>query len=212
MKDARASRARQLQEGPEPPQEDRIRLLIDRYKQGDDQAFTEIVRLYHRQVAALAFRIVRDYDDAADVSQVVFSKMVENIRHYDSNKKFYTWLYRITVNASIDYLRKHRRHRHESLEEMGEILESTQAESDPLRHLQQHQIGSHILYAANQLTDKQRSALLMRDVGGRPIDDIARIMDMPAATVRWYLHRARSAVRRELVRRCPQLLVSLGIR
>jgi RNA polymerase sigma-70 factor (ECF subfamily) len=187
-----------------------VKQLIQQYKRGDERAFAAIVQLYRKQVAALAYRVVRDYDDAADVTQIVFTKMIENVRNYDDDKKFYTWLYRITFNASIDYLRKHRRHRHEAIEELGDLLESNGA--DPARQLQCRQLGSEIESAASHLTERQRSAIVLRDVNGCRVDDIARIMDMPQATVRWYLHRARMSIRRELQRRCPQLLIAMGIR
>jgi RNA polymerase sigma-70 factor (ECF subfamily) len=190
--------------------ESQVKQLIAQYKRGNERAFAAIVQLYRKQVAALAYRVVRDYDDAADVTQIVFTKMIENIRNYDDDKKFYTWLYRITFNASIDYLRKHRRHRHEPIDELGEMLESPSA--DPARQLQCRQLGSEIQTATSHLSDRQRSAILLRDVNGCKVDDIAKIMDMPQATVRWYLHRARISIRRELQRRCPHLLVAMGIR
>jgi RNA polymerase sigma-70 factor, ECF subfamily len=190
--------------------EAQVKRLIQQYKHGDERAFASIVQLYRKQVAALAYRVVRDYDDAADVTQIVFTKMIENIRNYDDDKKFYTWLYRITYNASIDYLRKHRRHRHEAIEELEDLLEASGA--DPARQLQCRQLGTEIQTATSHLSERQRSAIILRDVNGCRVDDIAKIMDMPQATVRWYLHRARTTIRRELQRRCPHLLIAMGIR
>lgn len=184
--------------------------LIAKIRQGNKAAFTELVRRYRNQVGALAYRMVSDYDEAADITQIVFMKMAKNIWRYDDNKKFYTWLHRITVNASIDYIRKHRRHQHEPLEEFHDIQESSRR--GPEFNYQRRQLSDQIERAADTLNDKQKSAFMLRDIEGCKLDDVADIMEMPEATVRWYLHRARSKIRKELVRRCPQLLIALGIR
>ncbi|TET97330.1 MAG: hypothetical protein E3J26_00200 [Candidatus Zixiibacteriota bacterium] len=73
-------------------------------------------------------------------------------------------------------------------------------------------IDSHNQQAAKPLNMKQRSAFMLREVEGCKIDDVADVMEMPEATVRWYLHRARSKIRKELARQCPHLLLLLGIR
>ncbi|MFH1687527.1 MAG: sigma-70 family RNA polymerase sigma factor [bacterium] len=190
--------------------EARTRQLIAEIKAGDKQAFTELVRRYRSQVAALAYRTVGDYDEAADITQLVFMKVNRNIWRYDSNKKFYTWLYRITVNACIDHLRKHRRHQHEPLDNFRDLLESSGL--DPQDDYMRGRINEHIREASNRLNEKQRSAFVLRDVEGNKLGHVADIMEMPEATVRWYLHRARTKVRKELLRRCPQLLIALGIK
>lgn len=194
----------------EDKDEREVKKLVAEIKQGNRLAFTELVNKYRSQVAALAYKMVNDYDEAADITQNVFVKMSKNIWRYDENKKFYTWLYRITVNASIDYIRKHKRHRHEPLENFRETIENLEA--DPEHRYRRQQINNFINQAARSLNEKQRSAFILRDVEGCKIDDVASIMNMPEATVRWYLHRARTKVRKELQRRCPQLLLMLGIK
>jgi RNA polymerase sigma-70 factor (ECF subfamily) len=184
--------------------------LISKIRKGDQNAFTELVSRYRNQVGALAYRMVSDYDEAADITQTVFMKMAKNIWRYDDSKKFYTWLHRITVNASIDYIRKHRRHQHEQLEEFHDIQESSR--SGPEFTYQRRQLNQQIEQAAGTLNDKQKSAFMLRDVEGCKLDDVANIMEMPEATVRWYLHRARTKIRKELIRQCPHLLIALGIR
>ncbi|UCD17023.1 MAG: sigma-70 family RNA polymerase sigma factor [Candidatus Zixiibacteriota bacterium] len=184
--------------------------IIRRIKSGDNKAFSELVKLYRNQVASLAYKMVNDYDEAADITQNVFMKTSRNIWRYDESKKFYTWLYRITVNASIDYMRKHHRYHHESIENVIETADEKNATPDIT--YQRGQLRQYINEAANSLSDKQRSAFLLRDVDGCHIDDVASIMNMPEATVRWYLHRARVKIRKELLKKCPQILVTLGFK
>ncbi|UCG60483.1 MAG: sigma-70 family RNA polymerase sigma factor [Candidatus Zixiibacteriota bacterium] len=190
--------------------EQHVKKLVAEIKRGNKLAFTELVNRYRSQVASLAYKMVGDYDEAADITQIVFVKMSKNIWRYDEKKKFYTWLYRITVNAAIDYIRKHKRHRHEPLDNFRETIENMQG--DPEITYRQQQINDFIAEATKSLNEKQRSAFILRDVEGCKIDDVANIMNMPEATVRWYLHRARTKVRKELMRNCPQLLILLGIK
>ena len=187
-----------------------VKELIAAFQAGDERAFSEIVEHYRGRVTALAFRMTRDHDEAADVAQEVFVKIARNLGRYDEKRRFYTWLYRITVNAAIDHHRCGRRHQHESLESVSDIEERSGSglEMSCLRR----RIREHIQEATTRLNDKQRSAFLLRDIGGRKVDDVAGIMNMPEATVRWYLHRARARIRKELLRRCPHLLFLLGIR
>lgn len=194
---------------PDDQSEVLAKALIARVKQGDNNAFTELVGRYRNQVGALAYRMVNDYDEAADITQIVFMKMAKNLWRYDEKKKFYTWLHRITVNASIDYIRKHRRHQHEPLEDFHDIQESNRR--GPEFTYQRRQLSQQIEQAADTLNEKQKSAFMLRDVEGCKLDDVADIMEMPEATVRWYLHRARGKIRKELIRRCPHLLIALGI-
>jgi RNA polymerase sigma-70 factor (ECF subfamily) len=184
--------------------------IIARIKQGDNKAFSQLVKLYRNQVASLAYRMVGDYDEAADITQNVFVKTTKNIWRYDETKKFYTWLYRITVNASIDYMRKHHRYRHESIDEIPE--KADEKHDTPDISLQRVRIRQYIDEAAGSLNDKQKAAFMLRDVDGCHIDDVANIMNMPEATVRWYLHRARAKIRKELLKKCPQLLLTLGLK
>lgn len=191
------------------PDEQRVRELIHKIRGGDQRALDELIERYRAQVGALAYRLVNDYDEAADITQNVFLKMAQNLWRFDERKKFYTWLYRITVNAGIDHMRKHRRHRHESLDNVANVAENKAA--GPEIHLQRRQLKRHIEEVTRTLNDKQRSAFVLRDVEGCKVNDVASIMNMPEATVRWYLHRARSRIRRELKKRCPHLLHAFGL-
>ncbi len=193
-----------------PEDEREIRRLVAAFREGDQRAYAKIVTRYRSPVTALAYRMVRDYDEAADIAQDVFVKMAKNIDRYDPARKFYTWLYRITVNASIDHIRRNQRHHHESLENLTD-LEDRPDLGPELTYLRQR-LRKEIQVATHKLNPKQRSTFVLRDLGQRKVDDVAGILDMPEATVRWYLHRARSRVRKELLRRCPHLLFLLGIR
>ncbi|MCP4705823.1 MAG: sigma-70 family RNA polymerase sigma factor [candidate division Zixibacteria bacterium] len=190
--------------------EKETREIIIKIKDGDKTAFAKLVKLYHNQVASLAYKMVGDYDEAADIAQDVFVKTNQNIWRYDETKKFYTWLYRITINASIDYKRKHKRHYHESIDRANSKADDKFA--TPELSFQRGQIRQYIDEATEGLNEKQRSAFVLRDVDGFNINDVADTMNMPVATVRWYLHRARALVKKDLLRKCPHLLLALGFK
>ena len=184
--------------------------IVKKIKDGDQRSFSRLVRLYKNQVASLAYKMVGDYDEAADIMQNVFVKVNQNIWRFDEKKRFYTWLYRITVNASIDYMRKHHRHQHESIENVKE--KADEKNDTPEASFKKSRIREYIDEAAESLNEKQRSAFFLRDVDGCNIDDVANIMNMPEATVRWYLHRARTKIKKELMKKCPQLLIGMGFK
>jgi len=184
--------------------------IVRRIKNGDKSAFSKLVRLYKNQVASLAYKMVGDYDESADITQNVFVKVDQNIWRFDESKRFYTWLYRITVNASIDYMRKHHRHQHESIENIKETADDHK--ETPELSYQLGRLRQYIDEAAGSLNEKQKSAFMLRDVDGCNIDDVANIMNMPEATVRWYLHRARMKIKKELLKKCPQLLINMGFK
>ncbi|HDL02744.1 MAG: hypothetical protein DRP46_07000 [Candidatus Zixiibacteriota bacterium] len=184
--------------------------IVKKIKAGDQRSFSRLVRLYKNQVASLAYKMVGDYDEAADIMQNVFVKVNQNIWRFDEKKRFYTWLYRITVNASIDYMRKHHRHQHESIENVKE--KADEKNDTPEASFKKSRLREYIDEAAESLNEKQRSAFFLRDVDGCNIDDVANIMNMPEATVRWYLHRARTKIKKELMKKCPQLLLGMGFK
>jgi len=191
------------------PDEERTLQLIQRIKDGDTRAFEELVRMYRSQVAGVAYKIVGDYDDAKDISQMVFVKLYHNLRRYDPSKRFSTWLYRIATNASIDFVRKFKKQKFELLEETWGVSESRQA--SPADEFALKMLKEFILKSADRLSYKQRMAFVLRDIDGLEIAEVADIMQMPQATVRWYLHRARSRLRTDIRKRYPHLLDQLRI-
>ncbi len=183
--------------------------IIKRVQGGEKSAFGELMKKYKNQVAGIAYRMVGDYDEAKDVSQMVFVKTSRNLDRFDTTKKFSTWLYRITVNASIDYIRKQKKHRHEAIDNYTDSVE-THGDS-PDTSLYRKNIKECILQAADALNDKQKAAFLLRDIEGHEIQEVSEILAMPEATVRWYLHRARLRLRKELVRKYPAFVKKAGV-
>jgi RNA polymerase sigma-70 factor (ECF subfamily) len=183
--------------------------IIKLIQAGQKELFSKLVDRYRSQVAGIAYKMVGDYDDAKDITQMVFVKTFYNLERFDTSKRFSTWLYRIAVNASIDYVRKFRKHK---FEELDDIKESKEVNiKNPEQLFQLKELKNYVMESADKLNEKQRDAFVYKDVKGLEIDEISRIMGMPQATVRWYLHRARKKIRSDLQRRFPDALNKLGL-
>jgi len=190
--------------------EEELLEIIKKAQGGDQEAFQEIVQRYKVQVAGIAYRMVGDYEDAKDISQMVFVKIYQNLHRFDTTKKLSTWLYRITTNASIDFIRKFRKHKLEVLDNIiGELKEK---KNDVEGVYQRGLIRLAVDEALESLNPKQRSVFVLRDLEGLDIKEVSQVTGMPQATVRWYLHRARAKLRDELIKRHPSILEKAGIK
>lgn len=194
---------------PAEKDETEIKEIIKKVQAGNQELFKEIVDRYRSQVAGIAFKMVGDYDDAKDISQMVFVKTFYNIGRFDTSKRFSTWLYRIAVNASIDYIRKFKKHRFEELDDSTEPRTGRSVTPEHAYRLKE--VREYVLKAAKKLNEKQHTAFVLKDLQGLDIEEIAQIMGMPQATVRWYLHRARKKLRSDLRRHFGAALGRLGI-
>jgi len=185
-------------------QEKEIQDIIVRAQNGNQDAFQKLVERFRSQVVGVAFKMVGDYEDAKDISQLVFVKTYQNLHRFEIGKKFSTWLYRITINASIDFLRKYRRYKHESVEDNLHELKETKGDAEEV--YRRGLIRAAIEKSLERLSFKQKSVFVLRDLEGLDIKSVSQVMAMPQATVRWYLHRARSKIRQELQKNYPHIL------
>ena len=183
--------------------------LIDKAKRGDQLSFKKIVEKYKSQVGSLAYRMVGDYEDAKDITQNVFVKIYQNLKRFDTKRKFSTWLYRIAMNASIDFLRKYRRHKIDHLDDL--IGQLSNAKGNTEKVFNDTLIRWSVKDVLDSLSAKQKAVFVLRDLEGLDIKEVAQITGMPQATVRWYLHRARAKLKAELIKRHPSVLKRIGV-
>ncbi len=181
--------------------------LIELCQRGDDKAFAELVERYRTRVASIAYQVLGNYEDARDVAQEVFIKLYKGISGFDPEKKFFTWLYRLTVNAAIDFLRsKRRRSREHSLDEKPESYDNIPGpdhESVALGYERQ-ELQQLFLKLAETLNPKQKSAFILCDLQGFSADEVAEILNCPKVTLRWYLHEARKRIRQAIAEQHPE--------
>lgn len=173
------------------------RSLVARAQAGSHDAFEELVRRHQRRSLAVAGGILRRREDAEDVVQQVFVKVFLSLRNFDQRAAFSTWLYKITINECWDYLRKKRVRpllyeadlsEEQARKYLGTRESSSSAGQDTGGHLVVRERVANLLNALDQV---DRTMLLLKEVEGFSVDEIAEMLDMNANTVKVRLFRAR---------------------
>lgn len=173
-------------------------------RRGDRSAFQTLFERYHRRAYTLALGVVRNGDDALDVVQDAFIKAHKHLDRFEGNASFYTWLYRIVMNLSIDHLRKHRRQRPVELDEAAaqEALDDSLLPKilggNPGRALLDKQIRARIDEALDKLSDNHRAVLVMRELDGLTYEEMAQAMACSKGTIMSRLFHARKNMQRML--------------
>lgn len=181
--------------------------LIERCQQNDEEAFQELVELYRTRVASIAYQVLGNYEDARDVAQEVFIKLYKGIHGFNPKKKFFTWLYRLTVNAAIDFLRskKRRRYEHSINENPEQYLNIPEMDFDSIVYdFERKELRQIFFKLADQLNPKQKAAFILVDLQDFSADEVSELLDCPKVTLRWYLHEARKRIRKAIVKEHPE--------
>ncbi|MEW6204131.1 MAG: RNA polymerase sigma factor RpoE [Pseudomonadota bacterium] len=175
-------------------------LIVQRVQAGDKLAFNLLVNKYHRRVARLLTRMVRNQEDIEDVVQETFIKAYRAIGNFRGDSAFYTWIYRIAINTAKNLLVTQGR-RPSTLKESNdgdsETFEDNAALSNidtPESLYQTKQIGEAVNEAMAALPEELRSAIVMREIDGLSYEEIAVAMDCPIGTVRSRIFRARESI------------------
>jgi RNA polymerase sigma-70 factor, ECF subfamily len=174
---------------------------------GRQSAYRELVRRYERPIFSLIYRMVRNREQAEDLSQETFVKALNAIESYRPEYKFSSWIFKIANNVSIDHLRR-RELDTLSLDGSPHALtpEAIQAsalqlgdrQETALEELEAKELGGEIEIAIAALRPEYRACILLRHVEGRPYEEIAAMLDLPLGTVKTYIHRARGELRQAL--------------
>ncbi len=165
--------------------------MISRCQQGDQQALKEIYDKYHKKVYRIAYGVVRQREDALDIVQEVFIKLFRSIKNFEGRSHFYTYLYRMVMNTTIDYARKAGKKFVSSLDEEGSFEPPDRVEKGPERILLQKELEERVKLAMNKLPAEQKAALIFRDVEGLSYQEMAEAMGCSIGTVMSRLHYGR---------------------
>lgn len=161
--------------------------LIQACQRGEETAYMELVRRHQNRVYWIAYNLVRNREDALDISQEAFVRVYRNIQKFQMDKNFETWLYRIVYNLSIDALRKRKVTKSQSVEEFSEM---PQGEETP-HALEKEESSRQVHEVLDKLPERYRRILVLRDLEGLTSKQISEILGYNHATIRWYLHIAR---------------------
>ena len=177
--------------------------LIQRIQNGEQEAFSLLVRKYQTRVANILTRYVRSSGDIPDVAQEVFIKVYKSLPNFRGDSAFYTWLFRITVNTAKNYLTSQSR-RPPSSDIDAEDADSYDGsgalkdEDNPEAILHSQEVKRVVLKAISDLPDELKSAITLRELEGMSYDEIAQVEGCPIGTVRSRIFRAREAIDKQL--------------
>lgn len=173
--------------------------LIESIKRGDTRAFGTLVTRYQSRVNKIVSRYVKDPSEVLDVSQEIFIKAYRALRKFRGDSSFYTWLYRIAINTSKNYILSQGRRLPDVdiyIEDMERFLmRNTPKEyGTPERLLMRDEI-EHVVYdTIDHLPKDLKTAIMLREMEGLSYEEIAVVMDCPVGTVRSRIFRARAAI------------------
>ncbi len=173
------------------------RQLVRLAKNGNKAAFGKLARRYRDAVLALAYDFLNDYENAEDVAQDVFMKAFKNIGDFKEKSHFSSWLFRITVNASLD-ARKSKIRRRKFLIKKEIYEENDQVLAQPEW---QDGIDDTLINALNKLSEHQQTTIILRYFHDKSVREIADVLDCSESTVRIHLHRAIQKLDKSLKKR-----------
>lgn len=170
---------------------------IEEYLSGNERAFEFLFDKYREKVYAVAFRFVRSKEDALDVCQEVFLRVHHGLRGFKTDSKFFTWLYRITVNRAIDFSRARKARRTVELDATsatGESFADTKEDEnspDPQDVLARKEVAARLLEAVAALSTKHRAVFVLHAMEGCSYKQIAEVVGCSLGTVMSRLFYAR---------------------
>jgi RNA polymerase sigma-70 factor, ECF subfamily len=175
-------------------QEDRD--LVQRAQNGDEPAFEELVRRHQQRVFALVGGILRRREDVEDVAQQIFLKAFVSLKRFDQRSAFSTWLYKISVNECWDYLRKKKVrplvYESDMSEEQVSRLDAVVSQDrPPASHVDRAEAKDLLERVLEKLPEQDRQLLLLKEVEGFSVQELAEILNLNVNTVKVRLFRAR---------------------
>ena len=170
--------------------------LVRRAQAGDETAFREIVERYQSKVFSIIHGIVRQRNDVEDIAQQVFAKVFLSLRNFDFRSSLITWIYKITVNECFDYLRKRKVRKLVYESDMSEDEVRRVENSEPVVDRQTPvdtdlARRDYVLKLLTRVSEEERSLLMMKEVEGFSVEELAEVTGMNENTIKVKLFRAR---------------------
>jgi RNA polymerase sigma-70 factor (ECF subfamily) len=180
--------------------------VVAQAREGDTEAFGELVRRYEGRIFRLAQHVTQNREDAEDVLQETFMKAYEHLDQFKGDSKFYTWIVRIAVNQALMKLRRRKTDKSVSLDETidtGEdmvVREIAAWGEDPEQQLSREELGGILEAAIQSLEPLYRSVFVLRDIEELSTEETAEVLGLSVPAVKSRLLRARLQLREKLTR------------
>jgi RNA polymerase sigma factor (sigma-70 family) len=171
--------------------------LVHRARAGDMAAYDDLVRRYQERIYATIYHMTSNHEDASDLAQESFIKAFQALKSFKGGSSFYTWVYRIAVNKTINFLKQRRNRVHMSLNDLDFNAEHDPdlvaliSDKTPRRDVALSELQEKLNEAMQKLSDQHRLVVSLHDVQGLSHEEIAQIMDCNIGTVRSRLFYAR---------------------
>ncbi len=182
---------------PETPVQTGEMDLVRRAQKGDLEAYDELIKRYQERIYATVYHMTSNHEDANDLSQDAFIKAFQALKSFKGGSSFYTWLYRIAVNKTINFLKQRKNKLHMSLNDLDFNTENNPdlvaliSDKTPRREAGLKELSEKLNEALLKLSEQHRLVLVLHDVQGQSHEEIAEIMDCNIGTVRSRLFYAR---------------------
>ena len=182
-------------------------VLIEQYRKGDSAALEQLVLKYQNRIYNVILKVCADPDDAAELTQETFVKVIENLDKFEGRSGFYTWIFRIAVNLTLNYCQRNSKLAFRSLDaeqqqqddnNVRQVLKdflSDDRSPDPATEVQNKELYRIAAKALMGLDEAHRAVIVLRDIEGMSYARIAEVLDIELGTVRSRLSRARSKMR-----------------
>ena len=171
--------------------------VVKRAQKGDMEACDELIQKYQERIYSTIYHMISNHEDASDLAQITFIKAIRKINNFKGQSSFFTWLYRIAVNNTINFIRTKRKRVILSINQMdeefdrGEELLGLVSKETPQREINRLELQGILNAAMLKLSANHRLVVTLHDVQGMPHEQIGEIMDCNTSTVRTRLHYAR---------------------
>ena len=189
--------ATQALEQPQTGDPTEEKVLVKRAQGGDLSAYDELVRRYQERIYAALYHMTSNHEDANDLAQESFIKAYQALKSFKGNSSFFTWVYRIAVNKTINFLKQRKHRGHMSLDDLDFQAEhdpdlvALVSEKTPRRDLNLAELQEKLNAAMQKLSEDHRLVVTLHDIQGLSHDEIGKIMDCNIGTVRSRLFYAR---------------------
>jgi RNA polymerase sigma-70 factor (ECF subfamily) len=184
------SRAKRGRDAMDQPRIDEDQTLVARTQSGEAEAFDQLVVKYSPRLYGLVYNMTSNHEDTNDLLQDIFAKAYRSIRGFRGKSSFYTWIHSISVNMTLNFLKKRGRRYHLSLDDVDasiqndkEFLELT-ATSSPVREVDLSELQRRLNEAMMKLSDEHRAVVTMFHIQGMPHAEISKILGVSEGTVR----------------------------
>ena len=178
--------------------------LVTLAKNGNTSAFEKLIKKYEDSIFSLAYRILQDKEEAYDVLQETALSAFKNLKRFKDKSSFSTWIYRIALNFALMRKRKQKSLAKKMAviptDDETKIYDSVESEEvkniqnvydNPLKNLEQQELINILNDSLNKLPEKYRTVFILKELEGRPVEEIARILNLSTSAIKTRLHRSR---------------------